>query len=174
MAKMPVQANRTEGGTAVFDAGKSAGTAHDAFLSEVVVGEHIGVSRRDRKDSKPGRPIPFGEPDPDRFVKSDALRATFAAKGDFRARNADTHKTRSYSAPREPDPKYLCDPGEAQVKAAAEGRSVYFRTEADAFVAMTGRDPPELGDAIYRATHTGMRRYGWFWSREAKKNSRRA
>lgn len=42
----------------------------------------LGVGRRDYKDRKPGKPVPFHEPDPNRFAISDEIKARLAREAE--------------------------------------------------------------------------------------------
>lgn len=115
----------------------------------------LGVARRDYKDRKPGTPVPLHEPDPDRFAKSDALRARIEAEKMRRSTESIAVKKREAErrgvkrapmAPREtlaertakhvielPDTiTSLVAPDCAELVAHRNGRSVFFASAAAA------------------------------------------
>lgn len=53
---------------------------------------NLGVGRRDYKDRKPGTPVPFHEPDPNRFALSDAIRARLEREAEEKHKRSDAYR----------------------------------------------------------------------------------
>lgn len=132
--------------------------------------------KRDARDGRPGTPVPFHEPDPDRFAKAEATRkAILERDARLAAREADpvVRKSRAEwraNAPRKipdipnPDIDWCCPPEEAAVTATRDGRTLYFASVKHAERAFDGRDT--CSQRIRNAL-SGMLEspYGWQWTR---------
>ncbi|HRL05093.1 MAG TPA: hypothetical protein PL098_00100 [Brevundimonas diminuta] len=134
-----------------------------------------GVSRRDYKDRRPGTPVPFHEPDPDRFAKAEALRQRILAeekrrrpKVDPDAPRREVQQTRikraELEAFKEPRAGLQCSPENAAVMGQHGTRKIYFRTAADATQAFTGKRV-DSGGPVHTALRLNIQRFGWKWTR---------
>lgn len=141
-----------------------------------------GFNKRDDKDRKPGTPVPFHEPDPDRIAKAEALRQSILAQEQRRGgTGAYTHKVIKSKAPAHryygaavsslPDvpvdkvwPHYTCLEASAAVSGERDGAVLFFESAVKAQTAMTGRT--NNGKNIANAA-AGITRgaYGWKWTR---------
>lgn len=111
----------------------------------------LGVSRRDYKDRRPGKPVAFHEPDPNRFAVSAALHAKLEREQKERLirviegrneverarrerlkfspedRNRKLAARVAASVVRAPaKPELQCDPAAANVTATRDGKTLYF------------------------------------------------
>lgn len=145
------------------------------FSHHVTVSGRSGVSRRDYKDRRPGTPVPFHEPDPDRFAKAEALRHRILAEEKRRRPFADpdaprreVQQTRAKKAElvafKEPRTGLMCSPEIASVMGQRGARKIYFRTARDASQAFTGKSEKN-GGPIQTAITYRVERFGWKWTR---------
>lgn len=154
--------------------GHAPGGADANFSSGFTSLSRSGVGRRDAKDRRPGTPIPFHEPDPDRFAKSEALRLRILAS-EARRRPQDQDKPRrpveqvrakraELEKFREPRPGYTCLPEAAAVVAQRGDRKLYFATANTASQAFTG-SYAKSGGPVNTALRLKIDRFGWKWTR---------
>lgn len=142
---------------------------------------------RKPSDSRPGTPVPFGEPHPNRLEIAEAIRLSIMAKeqkygtgltdpetGNYRPRKAAVHlyrpavQTRGVSKypdiPSPPGPYAV--PNRARLRAERDGNILFFESTRAAAVCFLGK-----GDKVYqqvidnaargRTTHA----FGWTWAR---------
>lgn len=159
----------------VFDAGKHDPVSPYIRAGLTPTGKMVLHLKRDGRDRKPGTPVPFHEPDPDRFAKAEAIRkAILERDARLAAREADpvVRKSRAEwraNAPRKipdipnPDTNWCCPPEEAAVSAARDGRTLYFASVKNAERAFDGG----LGKQRIKNALSGMieNPYGWQWTR---------
>ena len=170
--------------TAVSDRGKTMapGTAQRLGFASSTGISAAGVSRRDDKDRRPGTPIPFHEPDPDRLAKAEALRQSILAQEKRRGlgaygrkivRQPEPAKRMFYGAAvsKLPDvpvdkvwPHYNCPEAGAAVRGERDGVVMLFASAVKAQTAMTGRENNGKNVANAAAGIT-LGAYGWQWSR---------
>lgn len=152
----------------VIDRGKLLADTDTVFVSGNATGSTFGVSRRDAKDALPGRPVPFGEPDPDRFARSDALRAAFEKGGtdpaSVKKRQVPRH-TYKCREPVEPREGTTCSKEEARLRCYADGKEHFFKDGVQAYLAMTGADTDEMPRSLEDAVKIGVKRFGWHWEK---------
>ena len=140
------------------------------------------VGKRDDKDRRPGVPIPFHEPDPDRFEKAEALRLAILAQEKRRGLGAYGRKIVRQPEPAKrmfygaavstlPDvpvdkvwPHYNCLEADAAVRGERDGVVLFFASAVKAQTAMTGRENNGKNVANAAAGIT-LGAYGWTWSR---------
>lgn len=165
----------------VFDRARAAGSrdpAHRIGLSNLGGGDLPLRFTRRPEDDRPGRPVPFHEPDPDRLAKAEALRQMLLAQDERRGVSLSTaaqtrprhHVTagRTGRTPDIPEPRGVIPniPREqANVMATRDGRTLYFKSAAQGERVMTG-DIHALGKAVQNAAG-GITRgaFGWEWTR---------
>lgn len=158
-----------------------------AAQAKVVFGDTGGrtataVAKRDDKDRRPGTPIPFHEPDPDRFAKAEALRQAILAQEKRRGLGAYGRKIVRQPEPAKrmfygaavstlPDvpvdkvwPHYNCPEAGAAVRGERDGVVLFFASAVKAQTAMTGRENNGKNVANAAAGIT-LGAYGWQWSR---------
>lgn len=145
-----------------------------------------------RSTPKPGRPIPFHEPEPDRVAKAELIRQTHERKEAERvARAAQNEAARvadgllptareSYGRQRvnrtppvdNPDTSFCCAPEDAAIRGERNGVVLYFSSTRQAEYAMAG---VEVGKKRFRISgslsvsrtydRSGWKPYGWNWTR---------
>ena len=129
------------------------------------------------KDKRPAKPVPFHEPDPDRFAKSAARLAMIQKADARRAQQSASYVEEIVNRPpvksagaravpvvEEPDLSTCCPPEEAQVKGERNGRVVYYPTVLTAELAFGGtKTAQRIKNAV---TPNGRLRdpYGWKWT----------
>lgn len=145
-----------------------------------------GFNKRDDKDRKPGTPVPFHEPDPDRIAKAEALRLAILAQERRRWGGQDrppekinrkpAHKPQANMSTL-PDvpvdkvwPNYTCLPGAASVRGEREGVVLFFESGVLAQAAMTGVRENTGKNVANAAAGITRGAYGWKWTR--MKNSK--
>lgn len=123
--------------------------------------EDLGVARRDRKDRRPGTPVPFHEPDPNRFALSDAIRARLLREAEekerkslsYRRDEADRLKEKGRAAPEPksrptlaerlasadiPEPPSMTtntSAADAEIRATRGDKTLYFASATEAAAA---------------------------------------
>ena len=123
----------------------------------------LGVGRRDYKDRKPGKPVPFHEPDPNRFALSAAIHAQIEREAQAKARRSATyHKQETHRAekagreppaprtrptmaetlanaviPAPPRIERAAPKGTGEIRATRDGVELYFTSAAEAAAAFT-------------------------------------
>lgn len=167
----------------VFDRARAVGSGDPVArigLSSNLASGNEAFSRFTRRpeDDRPGRPVPFHEPDPDRLAKAEALRQMILAQDERRGVSLSTaaqtrprhHVTtgRTGRTPDIPEPRGVIPnvPREqANVMATRDGRTLYFKSAAQAERVMTG-DAQANGKAVQNAAG-GITRgaFGWEWTR---------
>lgn len=136
-----------------------------------------------RNAAKPGRPVPFGEPDPDRFAKSELIRRSLEEQDARRAarrvemcdedamaerRAVDTERKAAAELNcEEPDTSYCCELDMASVKAERGDRVLYFPTTRAAELAMGGAPSTARIKKALAMTGRDWTVYGWRWTRLA-------
>jgi hypothetical protein len=145
-----------------------------------------------RQKPRPGRPIPFHEPEPDRLAKAELIRQTHARKEAERLARAEQNETARMSTgllpvARErygratvnrtppvdnPDTRFCCAPEEAAIRGERNGVVLYFASTRMAEYAMAGL---EVGKKRFRISgslsesriydRSGWEPYGWKWTR---------
>lgn len=146
------------------------------------------VGKRDDKDRRPGTPIPFHEPDPDRFEKAEALRLAILAQEKRRGghgaydrriiRQPEPAKRmfRGAAVSKLPDvptdkvwPNHNCLEADAAVRGERDGVVLFFASAVKAQTAMTGEinNGKNVANAAAGITRGA---YGWTWAR--MKNSK--
>ena len=188
--------NEDAGQTPVFDKSRTFSTDPSVVLglSRLTLG---GAGRGDGSnartvfsrrpdDSRPGTPIPWGDPHPDRLAIAEALRAQIEAqegkwkltelpatgrakRGEPRGRGMDKNPRASSSRTpdiAEPLGRYV-EPGTVVVIGTRGARALRFATIRDAVVCITGKPATQSGlNAITNAAKGVVRgAYGWTWER---------
>lgn len=146
-----------------------------------------------RQKPRPGRPVPFHEPETDRLAKAELIRQTHERKDAERRerlaavdieREANGQKTirkghkdgRRYgnrTPPVDnPDTSFCCAPEEAAIRGERNGVVLYFASTRQAEYAMAGI---EAGKKRFRISgslsesrtydRSGWKPYGWNWTR---------
>lgn len=150
----------------------SAGRAAAKYVPGLI------TMKRDDRDRRPGRPVPFHEPDPDRLAKAEALRQMILAQDERRGVSLSTAEQtrprhhvatgRTGRTPDIPEPRGVMPsvPRErANIMATRGDRTLYFESAAQAERVMTG-DAQANGKAVQNAAG-GITRaaFGWEWTR---------
>ena len=160
----------------VFDRAHSAGSADPALhlgLGVAVAGGEMSLPfKRNDNDRRPGRPVPLGEPDPDRFAKAEAIRLAIEAR-EARHRiagsegRADTPR-HHYGDPRASRRKDILSrwgryvepkPEEVVIEARRDDRVLRFRSMNEALRIMTGEK------LVATSFDINADLYGWKWTR---------
>jgi hypothetical protein len=145
-----------------------------------------------RPKPRPGRPIPFHEPEPDRLAKAELIRQTHERKDAERLARADQNEAarlasglmptarERYGRPSvnrtppvdNPDTSFCCAPEDAAIRAERNGVVLYFANTRQAEYAMAG---VEAGKKRFRISgslsesrtydRSGWNPYGWKWTR---------
>lgn len=179
LSNLPVALGGTEGhDVAVFD--KSRASSPDGGLrlglGRPAQGKADGfIFRRTDSDRRPSTPVPFHEPDPDRFAKSEALRLQIEETDRRRAERFGSYEEETpvirrnnrYSVPdvENPDTTNCCAVDAARVKGQRGDRILYWRSAREADAAF---DAPPTARRIENAMSSGSRLvdpYGWRWTR---------
>lgn len=168
--------------------GQSRNPDTRAGFTQQRTGAEGGFSRRDDKDRRPGTPIPFHEPDPDRFEKAEALRLSILAQEQRRGglgaydrriiRQPEPAKRmfRGAAVSKLPDvpadkvwPNHNCPEAAAAVRGERDGVVLFFASAVKAQTAMTGEinNGKNVANAAAGITRGA---YGWTWTR--MKNSK--
>lgn len=129
------------------------------------------------KDKRPATPVPFHEPDPDRFAKSEARRAQLERADARRAQQSAGYVEDIVNRPpvksagrravpivETPDLSTCCAPDAAQIKGQRGDRVVYYPTVLAAELAFGGT---KTAARIKNATVRGGKLkdpYGWKWT----------
>ena len=139
-----------------------------------------GFTRRP-SDARPGRPVPCGEPHPDRIALSDALRAQIEAQeakwrmtelpATGQAKRGEARAPYRTSSSRTPDigkplGEYI-EPKTVVVIGRRGDQTLRFATIREAVVCITGKPATQSGtNAITNAAKGTVRgAYGWTWER---------
>lgn len=125
----------------------------------------LGVGRRDYKDRKPGKPVPFHEPDPNRFALSAAILAQIEREAQAKARRSATyHKQETHRAekagreppaprtrptlaetlantdiPFPPHPERAVPKEAGELRATRDGKVLYFTSATEAAAAFNSK-----------------------------------
>lgn len=114
----------------------------------------LGVGRRDYKDRRPGTPIPFHEPDPNRFAASDAIRARLEREAEEKKRRAAENDTAAVRRQAKADAEAL----RKLESRAAVTRTSIARREIEKVVGVFPNTPEECSpyEAEISATRKGQ------------------
>lgn len=173
----------------VFDRGR---THRSALPKGGIRTAALGADRHTLLDfksrAKPGKPVPFHEPDPDRLAKAELIRRSLEAQEARRAAqrraidqgrieeglnpiNRSRPVTRTTPIVDEPNPAFFCAPEDAVYKAERDVRVIYFESLADAELSMGGRRDSTVIKNAMAAKNSDP--YGWSWARVGDGRRRR-
>ena len=160
----------------VFDRAANPGSSDPATrigLAPAALGQDTRLLfKRNDNDRRPGRPVPLGEPDPDRFAKAEAIRLAIEAR-EARHRiagsegRADTPR-HHYGDPRASRRKDILSPWgryvepkpeEVVIEARRDDRVLRFRSMNEALRIMTGEK------LVATSFDINADLYGWKWTR---------
>lgn len=162
----------TSGDVPVFDRSNAVKEGKERHARrETAYGHGLSLKRNDN-DRRPGRPVPLGEPDPDRFAKAEAIRLAIEAR-EARHRiagsegRADTPR-HHYGDPRASRRKDILSPWgryveprpeEVVIEARRDDRVLRFRSMNEALRVMTGEK------LVATSFDINADLYGWKWTR---------
>lgn len=166
----------------IFDRARAVGSGDPVArmgLSSNLGGADLPLRfTRRPEDDRPGRRVPFHEPEPDRLAKAEALRQMILAQDERRGVSLSTAEQtrprhhvatgRTGRTPDIPEPRGVMPsvPRErANIMATRGDRTLYFESAAQAERVMTG-DAQANGKAVQNAAG-GITRaaFGWEWTR---------
>lgn len=178
LSNMPVgDGGTSHHDTAVFDKARSQNMSRAITIGLASAqGKADGfIFRRTDSDRRPSTPVPFHEPDPDRFAKSEALRLQIEETDRRRAERFGSYEEETpvirrnnrYSVPdvENPDITNCCAVDAARVKGQRGDRILYWRSAREADAAFGA---PPTARRIENAMSSGSRLvdpYGWRWTR---------
>lgn len=167
----------SSGDLPVFDKSRSRSAGHRTVKTGKGARSDAFGFRVTDKDKRPATPVPFHEPDPDRFAKSAARLAMIQKADARRAQQSAGYVEEIVNRPpvksagrravpvvETPDTSTCCAPEVAQIKGQRGDRVVYYPTVLAAELAFGGT---KTAARIKNATVRGGKLkdpYGWKWT----------